>query len=180
MERRLVCQGNFNTTRCVGVGFDSGRAKRTAKINPGDLQWRSRQVFRGNSDRPHRSNRTQLCLRHCVSIPRIVWITIDGIFGKGGMAGAIRGVFTGRRRMGICGFGNEVDIYIAYRTTARTLLPLVPGLTMTELPPEFAVKSLFRPDHDQGSLRRGRLSDLVSFISPGSENPGGFWVYTCL
>ena len=38
---------------------------------------------------------------------------------------------------------NEVDIYIAYRTTAKTLFTLVPGLTMTELPPALAVKAFF-------------------------------------
>jgi hypothetical protein len=37
-ERRLVFQGNFNTTRCGGVGYDSGRAKRIAKITSKDLQ----------------------------------------------------------------------------------------------------------------------------------------------
>jgi hypothetical protein len=64
---------------------------------------RSRHVFRGNSDRPHRIDRIQLCLCRYVSIPRVVWIAIDGIFGKVGMSGAISGIFTGRWRMGLGG-----------------------------------------------------------------------------
>jgi len=31
-ERRFVCQGNFDATRCGGVGYDSGCANRIAKI----------------------------------------------------------------------------------------------------------------------------------------------------
>jgi hypothetical protein len=54
------------------------------------------------------------------------------------------------------------------------------SLTMTELPPALAIKAYFRPDHDQGRLRRGRSVHLISFISHGSENPGGFRIYSCL
>jgi hypothetical protein len=36
-ERRLVCQGDFITTCCGWVGFDSGRAERVAKITSKDL-----------------------------------------------------------------------------------------------------------------------------------------------
>lgn len=36
-ERRLVCQGNFITTYCGGMGFYSGRVDRVAKIILKDL-----------------------------------------------------------------------------------------------------------------------------------------------
>jgi ABC-type molybdate transport system substrate-binding protein len=38
---------------------------------------------------------------------------------------------------------NDVDIYIAYRTIAKTLLAKVSGLAMTELPPALAVEASF-------------------------------------
>ena len=36
-ERSLVCQGDFITTCCCGMGFDSGRVERVAKITSKDL-----------------------------------------------------------------------------------------------------------------------------------------------
>ena len=38
---------------------------------------------------------------------------------------------------------NEVDIHISYFSNAKTRYTLVPGLTMTELPPALAVKAFF-------------------------------------
>ena len=38
---------------------------------------------------------------------------------------------------------NDIDIYIAYHTTANTLLAQVSGLAMTELPPALAVEAFF-------------------------------------
>ena len=38
---------------------------------------------------------------------------------------------------------DEVDIYVAYRTTAALLVKRVPGLTITELPPELAIEASF-------------------------------------
>lgn len=38
---------------------------------------------------------------------------------------------------------DDIDMYIAYRTTAYTLIAQVSGLTMTELPPELAVEAFF-------------------------------------
>ncbi|MCX5821333.1 MAG: hypothetical protein NT047_15725 [Deltaproteobacteria bacterium] len=37
MEGHLICQGNFITTCCGGVGFYSGRADRVAKMTLKDL-----------------------------------------------------------------------------------------------------------------------------------------------
>ena len=44
---------------------------------------------------PTGATRFSLVLCRYVSIPRVVWIAVDGIVGKGGMTGAIHGVFTG-------------------------------------------------------------------------------------
>jgi len=47
--------------------------------------------------------RFSLVLCCYVSIPRVVLITVDGVVVEGGMTEAIRGVFAGRRCMGLCG-----------------------------------------------------------------------------
>jgi molybdate transport system substrate-binding protein len=54
---------------------------------------------------------------------------------------------------------NEVDIYIAYRTTAKTLFTLVQGLTMTELPPALAIKAFFGM-----TMIRGACAEAGYFI----------------
>ena len=37
MEKTSVCQGDFITTFCGGMGFDSGRADRVAQVTSKDL-----------------------------------------------------------------------------------------------------------------------------------------------
>jgi molybdate transport system substrate-binding protein len=54
---------------------------------------------------------------------------------------------------------DEVDFHIAYRTTAKTLLPLVPELTMTELPLALAVKAYFGL-----TMIRGACAEAGHFI----------------
>jgi hypothetical protein len=112
MERCLVCQGNIITTCCSGIEFNSGRVERVAKNNlkrfsSGDVDSRnyglSGRFFGKFGLTPAGAIRFSLVLCRYVSIPRVVWIAIDGIVGKGGMSGAIRGVFTGKRGMGLCG-----------------------------------------------------------------------------
>jgi hypothetical protein len=38
-----------------------------------------------------------------VGLPGIIRIAIGGVVGEGGLTGVIRGVFSGRRRMSLCG-----------------------------------------------------------------------------
>jgi ABC-type molybdate transport system substrate-binding protein len=54
---------------------------------------------------------------------------------------------------------NDVDMYIAYRTIANTLLAQISGLGMTELPPALAVEAFFGL-----TLVKGACSEAGYFI----------------
>ena len=110
-ESGFVCQGDFVTTYFGETGGDDGGSWGFSAgivhfgegvADFGDLVnpegYFEAMLGRHPLLTPHFSRRFVLY----VGLPGIIRIAVGGNVGEGGLMGVIRGVFTGRRRMGFC------------------------------------------------------------------------------